>query len=179
MKSIPKCPGNLGQAKNTQAYRQLVKSYSARLFQYGIWLCNDKGEAERLVENSFLQAWKSIDNNGQGYCSKLQLFRNLHQAYCLSSPGSTLKTKPLNPNLNCINRKKEDSEFSFFQRALEKISAKNREPLVLQLIGEFSSEEIASICNISTQQVMTRIYNAKRQLISDSFSEDLLSNFMT
>ena len=50
------------------------------------------------------------------------------------------------------------------RRALEELPEEYREPLVLQVIGGYSTEEIADQLGIKAGAVMTRLFRARKKL---------------
>jgi RNA polymerase sigma-70 factor (ECF subfamily) len=70
--------------------------------------------------------------------------------------------------LDTVSLKDTDNDTSpeafALKQALAELSEEYREPLLLQVIGGFSCEEIASICNISKSATMTRLFRAKQKL---------------
>ena len=43
-----------------QPFEQLVTDYRSDLYDFALWLCPDSGGAEKLVQQAFLRAWRSI-----------------------------------------------------------------------------------------------------------------------
>ncbi|MGH8553400.1 MAG: sigma factor-like helix-turn-helix DNA-binding protein, partial [Methylococcales bacterium] len=50
------------------------------------------------------------------------------------------------------------------RQALDELSVEYREPLLLQVLGGFSCDEIGKICGISKGAAMTRLFRAKERL---------------
>jgi len=48
--------------------------------------------------------------------------------------------------------------------ALKKLHEDYREPLEMQVLGGFSCDEIATILNISSSAVMTRLFRARKKM---------------
>jgi RNA polymerase sigma-70 factor (ECF subfamily) len=57
-------------------------------------------------------------------------------------------------------------EDAVLRAAIAKLDAKYREPLVLQVLGGFSCEEIARQLDISEAAVMTQVFRARQKLRS-------------
>ena len=55
-------------------------------------------------------------------------------------------------------------EQQLIQRQMMKLSLEYREPLILQVVGGFSGEEIAKILDLNKNTVMTRLFRARNQL---------------
>ena len=58
----------------------------------------------------------------------------------------------------------EDTEQYWLRRQIGKLDIEYREPLLLQLIGGFSGEEIATMLELNRNTVMTRLFRARNQL---------------
>ncbi len=56
------------------------------------------------------------------------------------------------------------TEAFVLRRALEQLPEEYREPLVLQVIGGYSTEEIAGQLGIKAGAVMTRLFRARKKL---------------
>ncbi len=39
-------------------FEALVRSYASELYRYSVWLGNSKEDAEDLVQETFMRAWK-------------------------------------------------------------------------------------------------------------------------
>ena len=56
------------------------------------------------------------------------------------------------------------TEAFVLKQALNELAEEYREPLLLQVIGGLSCEEIAVACNITKSAAMTRLFRAKQKL---------------
>ena len=46
----------------TAQFEALVRSYVSELYRYSVWLGNSKEDAEDLVQETFMRAWKALDS---------------------------------------------------------------------------------------------------------------------
>ncbi|MEM7401669.1 MAG: sigma-70 family RNA polymerase sigma factor [Pseudomonadota bacterium] len=56
--------GNSGlnsDSARTSQFEAMVNAYSKDLYRYGLWLTKDAQVAEDLVQETFLRAWKAMD----------------------------------------------------------------------------------------------------------------------
>jgi len=155
------------QGKQKQLeYERLVLVYSDELFRYALWRCRDKSMAEDLVQETCLRAWKSLDKLRDVSSSKawlMTILRNEHaRLYARYRPDmvdielDTVSVKDLGNDTS--------PEAFALKQALNELAEEYREPLLLQVIGGLSCEEIAGVCNISKSATMTRLFRAKQKL---------------
>ncbi len=145
----------------------LIEGLSSDLYRYAYWKCRDRIQAEELVQETYLRAWKSLDGLRDASAAKSWLFtifrreyarqfeRKRHQQIDLDE----LVESPAAPPTYDTS-----SEAFVLRRALAQLPDEYREPLVLQVLGGFSCDEIADIINISSSAVMTRLFRARKQM---------------
>ncbi|ORU91216.1 MAG: RNA polymerase subunit sigma [Cycloclasticus sp. symbiont of Poecilosclerida sp. N] len=147
-------------------YERLVLVHSDDLFRYALWRCRDKSMAEDLVQETCLRAWKSLDKLRDVSSSKawlMTILRNEHaRVYVRYQPDMVsmeLDTVALKDTANDTS-----AEAFALKLALFDLAEEYKEPLLLQVIGGLSCEEIASVCNITKSAAMTRLFRAKQKL---------------
>jgi len=154
------------QKQKQLEYERLVLVYSDELFRYALWLCRDKSMAEDLVQESCMRAWKSFDKLRETTSSKawlMTILRNEHaRQYARYRPDM------VDLDLDMLSLRDTDNDTSpedfALKQALNELANEYKEPLLLQVIGGLSCEEIASVCNISKSATMTRLFRAKQKL---------------
>ena len=55
-------------------------------------------------------------------------------------------------------------EMRLLHKAIADLEPEYREPLILQVIGGFSGEEIATMLDLNNNTVMTRLFRARNKL---------------
>ena len=147
-------------------YERLVLVYSDQLFRYALWLCRDKNMAEDLVQETCLRAWKSLDKLKDVSSSKawlITILRNEHaRQYARYRPDMV----DFDLDLVSVRDTNNDTSADAFalKQALNELANEYKEPLLLQVIGGLSCEEIATVCNITKSATMTRLFRAKQKL---------------
>lgn len=147
-------------------YERLVLVYSDELFRYALWRCRDKSMAEDLVQETCMRAWKSLDKLRDVSSSKawlMTILRNEHARLYARYRPEMVDMELDTVSLKDVNNDTTPEAFALKQ-ALAELAEEYREPLLLQVIGGLSCEEIASVCNISKSATMTRLFRAKQKL---------------
>jgi len=149
-------------------YEFLVEAYSATLYRYAYWLTKDAGAAEDLVQDTFLRAWRFMDNLQEQAAAKSWLITILRRENARKYERKALDMEDREVDdlseITISSRVSED-EFQFLQRAIAELPLKYREPLALQILEGFSLDEISDICDLPRNTVATRIHRARQQLI--------------
>ncbi len=150
-----------------EKFEILIQGISGELYRYAYWVCRDRVQAEELVQETFLRAWKSIDNLREADSAKGWLFTIFRNEYARQFERKRLDIKdlaeiaePASPNSGFDT----STEAFVLRRALAELPQDYREPLVLQVLGGFSCEEIGAILGISSNAVMTRVFRARKQM---------------
>ncbi len=159
-----------GTGSRRKYYEELVNEYYNDIFRYAYWLSKDQSVAEDLVQETFLRAWRSIDSLENEGAAKAWLFTILRRE------NARLYEK-FRPELDDIDELEisdddkrqptDDMERELLYRAMQRLDPDYREPLMLQVIGGFSGEEIANILNLNNNTVMTRLFRARNKLKQD------------
>lgn len=146
----------------------LVRGYSGDLFRYAYWLCGEDALAQDLVQESFLRAWRSLDSLRETSAAKAWLITILRREHARLYER---KTPPLVDvdDIDVADAREAltpegAGEDALIRAAMLKLDVKYREPLLMQVLGGFSCEEIARELNISSAAVMTQLFRARQKL---------------
>ena len=146
----------------------LVRSLSGDLFRYGYWLCGDEALAHDLVQETFLRAWRALDHLRDTAAAKawlITILRREHaRLYERKTPQFTDVDEVDVADERDGHMPESAGEESVIRRAIHQLDAKYREPLLLQVLGGFSCEEIARELNITPAAVMTQVFRARQKL---------------
>ena len=147
------------------AFQALVKSYSAELYRYGYWLARDRFVAEDLVQETFARAWTSWASLRDARAAKSWLYTILRNEYARLFERKRLDTI-YDQDLDALadERLGSVSDELEMREALHTLPVSYREPLLLQVLGGFSCEEIAEMMDLSAGAVMTRLSRARMAL---------------
>ncbi len=148
-------------------YEALVYALHGDLFRYAFWLCHDRQIAEDLVQETFLRAWKALDSLKEEKAAKAWLITILRREnarrferkqFDLVDIETTAVPDRKTPGME------QKMENEWLRRHIADLAPEYREPLLLQVIGGFSGEEIAGILDLNKNTVMTRLFRARNQL---------------
>ncbi len=153
-------------------FEALVDQFSNDLFRYAIWLCGNKATAEDLVQETYMRAWRSLDKLKSDGAAKSWLFTIIRRENARLYERERPETGGIDTSQVMDHNFYDTSTEAFALRnALAKLADKYREPLLLQVLGGFSCDEISGMLDLSVSAVMTRVSRARKQL-RDMLSED-------
>jgi RNA polymerase sigma-70 factor, ECF subfamily len=149
---------------NQSSFDALVRAYSADLFRFAYWLCRNRWQAQDLVQETFVAAWKGRDSLRDRGAAKAWLFSILRNEHVRVFQKKRLDMVDM--ELEDLDVASEGSEFERveLEECLRALPENFREPLLLQVLGGFSGKEIAAMLNLSEQNVMTRLTRARQTL---------------
>jgi len=150
-----------------QKFEVLIEGLSGDLYRYAYWLCRDREQAEELVQETYLRAWKAIDSLRDAGSAKSWLFTIFRREYARQFERKKLEIQELDDiaELPAASVTFDSSTEAFvLRRALAVLPQDYREPLVLQVLGGFSCDEIADMMGLSANAVMTRLFRARKQM---------------
>lgn len=146
----------------------LVRGYSGDLFRYAYWLCGEEALAQDLVQESFLRAWRSLDSLRETGAAKAWLITILRREHARLYERKTPQLVDVDDVDVADDREaltpEGAGEDALIRAAMLKLDVKYREPLLMQVLGGFSCEEIARELNISSAAVMTQLFRARQKL---------------
>jgi RNA polymerase sigma-70 factor (ECF subfamily) len=141
------------------------------LFRTAARLLGDRGKAEDIVQETYLQAWKSFHRYQRGTNCRAWLFKILfHTVYHYRRKWLSVKTEGqeyLEENLAYTEPVADRLTDHEIVAALERIPAEFRSVVLLADVEEFSYREIAGILDIPIGTVMSRLSRARKLLRSE------------
>jgi len=148
-------------------YESLVNALHTDLYRYAYWLCQHPQIAEDLVQETFLRAWKALDSLKDEQAAKSWLITILRRENARRFERKQLdlvdvEDYPVADQQAPSSEQEMDNEL--LRRHIQMLALEYREPLLLQVIGGFSGEEIAEILDLNKNTVMTRLFRARHQL---------------
>lgn len=169
-KAAPVAVFNRNDSKRRR-YELLVQHYHADVYRYGYWLCKDADIAQDLVQETFLRAWKSLDSLQDPAAAKAWLITILRRENARRFERKQFDYDDDAEQDNLADRNQSSAEQlcdnATVRRHMSALAEEYREPLVLQVIGGFSSDEIATMLQLNVNTVNTRLFRA-RNLLRDS-----------
>jgi RNA polymerase sigma-70 factor, ECF subfamily len=147
---------------SVEAYNLLVSRWERRVFNYLLKLTGNREDALDLAQDVFLKAYQNLGKLDDVARFAPWLYRIAHnEAYSLlrkqrpegelvdegDAPGPGSRLLPVELNIAV-------------ERALSRLSADQREAVVLKIYQGFKFEEIAEVLNCPVSTVKSRVYTA-------------------
>ena len=152
-------------------FEQLVLPHLDAAFNLARWLLRSRADAEDVAQEAMLRAYRFFSGfrGGDGRAWLLQIVRNTCYAWLEKNrPRETITEfdeqvhGPGGPNPETMAIAVEDRER--LSRALESLTPRHREVIVLRELEGCSYKEIAAITGIPIGTVMSALSRARRQL---------------
>lgn len=149
----------------TARFEALVRAYSAELYRYAYWLCRDRFGAEDLVQETFSRAWRNLSALRDEHAAKKWLYTILRNEHARLFERKRLPMVDEQDLDSLVDpRLASPTEALELREALHALPEGYREPLLLQVLGGFTCEEIATMMDLSSGAVMTRLSRARLAL---------------
>jgi RNA polymerase sigma factor (sigma-70 family) len=156
-----------------QSFQQLYRQYSKAMYNTSLRIVNNTADAEDVLQESFLDA-----------------FRSLHDFHYRSTFGAWLKRIVINKSINILRKRRNDfvdmestelqvvtddepaneEEMQYkveeVKRMITRLPDGYRTVLSLYLLEGYDHEEISQILNISHNTVRTQYVRAKQKLLT-------------
>ncbi len=158
---------NSDMLSKQRRYDSLVRALHADIFRYAYWLCGDKHVAEDITQETFLRAWRSLESLKDDKAAKAWLITILRRENARRFERKQFNYSDVEQEHleDVFSSSSEDkAEQHLIRRQIANLELEYREPLLLQVIGGFSGEEIAGILDLNRNTVMTRLFRARNQL---------------
>ena len=160
---------NSGSAVNDRRRRfdELVGVYHQDMYRYAAWLSRDTAIAEDVVQEALLRAWKSLDNLRDEGAAKqwlLTIVRRENARYFERKRLETVDIDNLTASQAALLAVEENDELDDMRQAIYELDDDYREPLVLQVLMGFSTNEIAEQMGLKQGAVLTRLHRARARL---------------
>jgi RNA polymerase sigma-70 factor (ECF subfamily) len=164
---------------NTEAGRQakfnkLAQAYGTDLYRYAMWICGDDALSKDLVQETFLRAWKALDNLKDTGAAKSWLITILRREYARTFERKVPKFTDVDTVVVPDERELEPddrTEIGLLRQGMMKLAPKYREPLLMQVVLGYSCKEISEELGVSKSAVMTQLFRAREQL-KDQLQKD-------
>ena len=154
-------------ALRRQRFDQYVGVYHQDMYRYAAWLSRDKAIAEDVVQEALLRAWKSLDALRDETLAKqwlLTIVRRENARYFERKRLETVDIDNLTASQAALLAVEDDKELDDMRQAIYELDDDYREPLVLQVLMGFSTNEIAEQMGLKQGAVLTRLHRARAKL---------------
>jgi len=123
--------------------------------------------AEDVVQESLLRAWKSLDSLRDEVAARhwlLTIVRRENARYFERRRLDTVDVDDLTPSQEALLADQPDHELDDMRDAIYRLDDDYREPLVLQVLMGYSTNEIGELMGLRQGAVLTRLHRARLKL---------------
>jgi RNA polymerase sigma-70 factor (ECF subfamily) len=154
-------------AAGADAVSSLLHNLRPDMLRFAMWLARDRTVAEDVVQEAMLRAWRSREELKDAAAARPWLLTIVRREHARLYERKRLELTNLH---DAIEREdgllaaEDDTELEALRIAIFSLSDEYREPLVLQVLGGFSTGEIAAQLGLTPPAVRTRLFRARNQL---------------
>ena len=148
-------------------FDRIVTVFHQDMFRYAAWLCRDKAIAEDVVQEALLRAWKSLDALRDDAAAKqwlLTIVRRENARYFERRRLETVDIDNLTASQSALLAVAPSDELGDLRDAIYALDNDYREPLVLQVLMGYSTNEIAELMGLKQGAILTRLHRARLKL---------------
>jgi len=154
-------------AERHQRFDEYVGVYHQDMYRYAAWLSRDKSIAEDVVQEALLRAWKSLDALREDASAKqwlLTIVRRENARYFERKRLETVDIDNLTASQAALLAEQPNDELDDMRQAIYELEDDYREPLVLQVLMSYSTNDIAEQMGLKQGAVLTRLHRARAKL---------------
>ncbi len=145
---------------------RLFQSLRPELLRFAWWLARDRAVAEDVVQEALLRAWRSRDSLKDPAAARGWLFTIVRREHARLFERKRLEITDLDAVVAAEDSQlaRDGDELVGLRLAMTQLPDEYRIPLVMQVLGGFSTQEIAQELALSTPAVLTRLFRARNRL---------------
>jgi len=152
-------------------FEQLCEPLRADVYRFAFWLSHDRAVAEDVVQETLLRAWRSIESlteEGKARAWLLTIARREHARLYERKRFETVDVTALAASEDPVLGRDGggDDRLDDVRAAIHALPVEYREPLVLQVLMGYSTDEIATQLGLTPGAVCTRLSRARQKLRS-------------
>jgi RNA polymerase sigma-70 factor (ECF subfamily) len=153
-------------------FAALLKALRPEVLRFTYWLARDRSLAEDIVQETMLRAWRSREALQDGEAARAWLMTIARREHARLYERKRLELVSLDGELNeghfapslAVECPSTRHELEELRDAILKLPIAYRQPLVMQVLGGFTTKEIARELGLSLSAVLTRLFRARSAL---------------
>jgi RNA polymerase sigma-70 factor (ECF subfamily) len=150
-------------SSRSREFELAVKTFSGELYRFAFWLARDRHAAEDLVQECFQRAWANWESLNDPITLKKWLFTILRREFLRRLERKQLHTIDID-GLELAADALGMDEIYALRQALASAPDNLREPLLMQVLGGFTAEELAVIHQSTPGAMAVRLSRARQWL---------------
>lgn len=147
----------------SREFELAVKTFSGDLYRFAFWLVRDRHAAEDLVQECFQRAWSNWESLNDPLTLKKWLFTILRREFLRRLERKQLDIVDID-NLQVAADTLGLDEIVGVRQALASAPDSLREPLLMQVLGGFTAEELALLNDTTPGAITVRLSRARQWL---------------
>lgn len=159
------------RAQRLEAFEAEALGYADQLFRVALRLCRERGRAEDLVQETYLQAWRSFHRFELGTNLRAWLYRILFNVFNSGRRQEKLNLVPVEETISETiawdPQTPQNIEDEDVLAALERVPRDYQIPVVLADVEDLSYREIADALDVPIGTVMSRLHRGRKLLRSE------------
>ena len=156
-----------GETDRRRRFGALCESLRPDLLRFAWWLARDRALAEDVVQESMLRAWKSFDSLADEAKAKSWLLTIVRRELARSFEKKRPELADIDALIaaeSAVLAAPEDDRVEEMRNAIFRLDEEYREPLVMQVLLGYSTQEIADFMGMQQGAVLTRLFRARARL---------------
>jgi len=156
-------------------FDRLVAVFHQDMYRYAAWLSRDTSIAEDVVQEALFRAWKSLHALRDDAAAKpwlLTIVRRENARYFERRRLETVDIDNLTASQSALLAEAPNEELDDLRDAIFELDDDYREPLVLQVLMGYSTNEIAELMGLKQGAVLTRLHRARLKLKDNVAQEE-------
>ncbi len=154
--------------RRLEIFEAEVLGFSAQLFRVALRVCRDREKAEDLIQETYLQAWRSFHRFEVGTNLRAWLYKILFNVYYSGVRKNKMDLAPIEETIaETIAYDPPTAQHLTEEEvlaALERIPRDFQVPVILADVEELSYREIAEALSIPLGTVMSRLHRGRKLL---------------
>ena len=156
---------------NAAAFKDLYRQYAAAMFNTSLRIVNHTGDAEDLVQEAFIDAFRKIEDfNYQStfgaWIKRIVINKSLNHLRGKKLKFIDISTAgPLIPEAEEIDEEAFEFRVEEIKKAVAQLPDGYRAVFTLSAFEGYSNEQISELLNISSSTVRTQYHRARKQLL--------------
>lgn len=154
-------------AYDGDALTRLLNVLRPDMLRFAMWLARDRSVAEDVVQEALLRAWRSRAELKDAAAARPWLLTIVRREHARLYERKRLEMTNLHEAIaqeDSMLTAQDSTELDTLRAAILALTSEYREPLVMQVLGGFSTSEIAAQMGLSAAAVRTRLFRARNQL---------------
>ena len=157
-----------GDGATEERLTRLLESLRPDLMRFAFWLARDRAVAEDVVQETMLRAWRARSELRDAAATRPWLLTIVRREYARLHERKKLPLVDLDEFVasqdTALALDDVDPEIADLRRAILALPDEYREPIVMQVLGGFTTVEIAQELQLSVPAVLTRLFRARNKL---------------